>query len=44
MVKTSPGTLLAIGTGGNRMLRRPGSTAYRVLNVTSAPVLAVPTS
>ncbi len=44
MVKTRPGTLLAIGTGGNRMLRRPGSTAYRVLSVTSAPVLAVPTS
>jgi nucleotide-binding universal stress UspA family protein len=42
MVKATPGVLLAIGTGGSRKLRRPGSTAYRVLNQTSAPVVAIP--
>lgn len=44
LVKAKPGVVLAIGTGGSRMLRRPGSTAYRVLNLTSAPVLAIPTN
>ena len=42
VVKATPGVLLAIGTGGSRKLRRPGSTAYRILNLTSAPVLAIP--
>jgi nucleotide-binding universal stress UspA family protein len=41
-VKTKPGILLAIGTGGTRLLHRPGSTAYRVLSLTTAPVLAIP--
>jgi nucleotide-binding universal stress UspA family protein len=42
LVKARPGILLAIGTGGSRMLHRPGSTAYRVLSLTAAPVLAIP--
>lgn len=42
VMKARPGVLLGIGTGGSRKLRRPGSTAYRVLNQTSAPVLAIP--
>jgi nucleotide-binding universal stress UspA family protein len=42
LVKAKPGILLAIGTGGSRMLHRPGSTAYRLLNLTTAPVLAIP--
>jgi nucleotide-binding universal stress UspA family protein len=42
LMTASPGAILAIGTGGARMLRRPGSTAYRVLNLTSAPVLTIP--
>ncbi|HSC27763.1 MAG TPA: universal stress protein [Vicinamibacterales bacterium] len=38
----SPGRIVVIGTGGGRMLHRPGSTAYRVLSLSSCPVLAVP--
>ena len=42
LVNSRPGILLAIGTGGTRLLHRPGSTAYRVLSLTTAPVLAIP--
>ena len=34
--------LTVIGTGGDRLLHRAGSTAYRVFSIASTPVLAVP--
>jgi nucleotide-binding universal stress UspA family protein len=34
--------LTVIGTGGDRLLHRAGSTAYRVFSIAAAPVLAVP--
>jgi nucleotide-binding universal stress UspA family protein len=34
--------LTVIGTGGDRLLHRAGSTAYRVFSIAAAPVLAIP--
>jgi nucleotide-binding universal stress UspA family protein len=34
--------LTVIGTGGDRLLHRAGSTAYRVFSIASSPVLAIP--
>lgn len=36
------GQIVVIGLGGGRMLRRPGSTAYRVLALANTPVVGVP--
>ncbi len=36
------GILTVIGTGGDRLLHRAGSTAYRVFSLASSPVLAIP--
>lgn len=36
------GQIVVTGIVGGRLLRRPGSTAYRVLSLSSVPVLAVP--
>jgi nucleotide-binding universal stress UspA family protein len=41
-MRESPGAFLAIAVCGGRLLHRPGSTAYRVLSLTSSPVLAIP--
>jgi hypothetical protein len=37
-----PGALLVVGLGEGELWRRPGSTAYRILCLSSAPVLAIP--
>jgi nucleotide-binding universal stress UspA family protein len=37
-----PNLLIVVGLGGGWMLRRPGTTAYRVLCLATAPVLALP--
>ena len=37
-----PGSLLIVGLGEGELWRRPGSTAYRILCLSAAPVLAVP--
>jgi nucleotide-binding universal stress UspA family protein len=42
VMRESPGAFLAIAVCGGRLLHRPGSTAYRVLSLTSTPVLAIP--
>jgi nucleotide-binding universal stress UspA family protein len=42
LLRHDPGCIVVIGTGGGRPLHRPGSTAYRVLSLSSVPVLAVP--
>ena len=34
--------LTVIGTGGDRLLHRAGSTAYRVFSIAATPVLAIP--
>lgn len=36
--------LTVIGSGGDRLLHRAGSTAYRVFSIAATPVLAVPPS
>ena len=38
----APGSLIVIGSGSTADHRRPGSTAYRVLSLSAAPVLAIP--
>ena len=38
------GIIVVIGLGGRGVFHRPGSTAYRILCISSAPVLAVPGS
>lgn len=38
----SEGVVVVVGLGGGWMLHRPGSTAYRVLCLSSAPVFALP--
>ncbi len=37
-----PDLMILVGLGGGWMLHRPGSTAYRVLSLAAAPVLALP--
>ena len=37
-----PHTLVAMGLGGSGVLHRPGSTAYRVLCLSTVPVIALP--
>lgn len=37
-----PHTLVAIGLGGGSVLHRPGSTAYRVLCLSTVPVIGLP--
>ncbi|HEU4694528.1 MAG TPA: universal stress protein [Vicinamibacterales bacterium] len=34
--------LTVLGTGGDRLLHRAGSTAYRVFSIAASPVLAIP--